>query len=286
MADSRLTFTETRQVFDNIAKIYQTIQAYVDGGFTGEGTNTLLYGLRYLLETRSRAWTSDSGIALVQPPIRNLLKEFDVNDSSGTLRLLAAKFGPIISAVCAHQTSYDTTYESFWDWFYANIAAAPNDRILGEVAELMNAAGICVDADYCVPPEYRKLARVTFTGAATLTLTRVNDIDPLLYTPKLYTPATSGLEVYCIARNVSPDEIALKINDAKDETDGPGDTGATDFTATIGAAIAAGQTVYFDAHDLGHQLCSVTGANTTGTTGGKTSDDFWIRTIRYRAAGF
>lgn len=278
MADSRLSFTEVRQLLDSIAKDYQTLQAYIDGGFTGEGSNTWLYGLRYLLETRSRAWTSDSSIALVQPAIRNLLKKYDTTDSSGTTRLLTPEVNAILGAVMAHQASYDTTYANFWEWWDAAKAASPNDKVLGEVAELMNAAGLAVDPDHCVAPENRKLGTIIFSGTETAAITSINEIDPLLY--KGHT-----VEVYCVARNAVPDEIVLTVNDCKVSTDGPADTGSTDFAITIANTLAATQVADVTAVD-DDTIYSLADATLTITSGGKTSDSFILRVKQYRAAAY
>lgn len=277
MAQSRATFTQVRQALDSIAKDYQTLQAYIDGGFTGEGSNTLLYGLRYLLETRLQAWSSDHGIALVVPPLRNLLSKFNSTRSAGTTEVLAPLFAPVLSGLMAHEGNYDTTYADFWAWWNAAKAASPNHKVLGEVAELMNAAGLRVDPDHCYPPENLIIGRLTFTGDATATLTKVNDVDPLLY--KGHTT-----EVYCIARNVSPDEITVTIDDAKIQTDGPNDDGATQFTVTIPNTLEAGQVVDVAQTD-GEQLCSVTGSDLT-VTRGKNGDDFYLRVKQLRAAAF
>jgi hypothetical protein len=280
MAQTRASFTEVRQALDSIAKIYQTVQAYIDGGFAGEGSNTLLYGVRYLLETRAQAWTSDDAIGRVVPALRALLTRFDSTVSAGTTRVLAPLFAPVIANIMAHCGNYDATYSDFWDWWNVNKPASPNHKVLGEVAELMNAAGMRVDPAHCYPPEKRIIARLTYTGVgpSNATLTKANDIDPLLY--KGHTA-----EVYCIARNASPDEIGLIVLAAKDETKGPSDAGATSFTATIGAAVAATQVVDIAQTDS-HQLCSVTGATFATSTGGKNGDDFYLRVKPLRSASF
>lgn len=276
MADSRLTYAQTLAILDNIAKGHQLLKAAVDGGFTGEGTNTLLYALRYLVETRMHDWTSDSGIRDVVPNAVNALKKFDVLDSSGTTALLLPTVEGILRKVCQHQGGYDTTYQSFWQWFAAAKDTAPDDKVLGEIAELMVGAGIAVDPDHCVAPELRKLGRIYFSGTATATLTKLNALDPLLY--KGHT-----IEVYCVARNAVPDEIALSVNDCKVSDDGVTDTGSTDFPITIPNTLAATQVLDVPAVD-DDTIYSLEDASLTITSGGKVGDDFYLRVKQYRAA--
>ena len=123
MANSRLSFTETRQLLDNIAKSYQLVRAVIDGQFAGESTPTFLYAQRYLVETRLRALTSDTGIRDVQPAAESLLRILDTTDSAGSYRLLANYYGPMLRAIVAHHTNYDTSYASFWAWWNAAKAA-------------------------------------------------------------------------------------------------------------------------------------------------------------------
>jgi len=280
MADSRLTAAQTLAVLDNLAKQYQLEQAVADGGFTGEGTNTLLYALRYLVETRMRAWTSDSGIRDVVPRAVNALKTFDVLDSKGTLALLLPRVENILRGITEHHANYDTTYASFWEafaaWVKAGTLSGTDVKVLGEVAEMMVAAGIAVDSDYCVAPEYRILGKIAYTGAAEATLTVYNTLDPLLYTGHT-------VEVYCIARNAVPDEIVVTVNDCKVSDDGPADTGSTDFPLTILNSLAATQVMDVAVVD-GDTIYSLRDASLTCTSGGKLGDEFYLRVKRYRAA--
>jgi hypothetical protein len=276
MADSRLSFTEVRQLLDNIAKAHQLLKAVADGGFTGEGTNTVLYALRYLVETRMRAWTSDSAIRDIVPNAVNALKKFDVTDSSGTTKLLAPHVCGILAKTLANVPSFDTTYASFWTWWNAAKAASPNDKVLGEVAELMLACGMSVDPDHCVAPENRKLARILFSGVSTAALTHINALDPTIY--KGHT-----VEVYCVARNVAPDEIVLTVNNCKNSGDSATDTGSTDFPITIPNTLAADQVMDVVAVD-DDTIYSTEDATLTITSGGKINDDFYLRVKQYRAA--
>ena len=276
MANSRLTFAQTLAYLDNIEKVYQLVQAVIDGGFTGEGTNTMLYALRQLVETRALAWTSPTGIRDVYPSIETLLRQLDTTDSAGTNRVLAPLFAPSLRAITAHQANYDTTYASFWAWFAANHTASPNDKVPGNVADLMVAAGINVDPDHCVPPAHRKLGTIIFSGASTAALAAINKIDPLRY--KGHT-----VEVYCVARNITPDEIVLTVNNAKNSEDSPSDTGSTDFPITIASTLAATQVMDVVAVD-GDDPYDLSDASLTITSGGKTSDSFILRVKEYRAA--
>jgi hypothetical protein len=276
MADSRPSFAQTLALLDNIEKLYQLEQAVSDGGFTGEGTGTLLYGLRYLVETRLRAWTSDSGIRDVVPAATNALKLLDTTNSAGTNRIINPLVANILRSIVACQANYDTTYSSFWDWFNTNKAAATSDKVLGNVTDLMVAAGIAVDPDHCVPPAHLKLGYLAYTGVATATLTAINKIDPLKY--KGHT-----VEVYCVARNAIPDEIAVTITKSKISTGGPGDTGAVSFPLTILSTLAATQCMDVPevdsdtAYDLADSALTL-------TSGGKNGDQFYLRVKEYRAA--
>lgn len=276
MANSRLSFTETRQLLDNIAKSFQLMRAVVDGQFAGESTNTFLYAQRYLVETRLRALTSDTGIRDVQPAAETLLRILDTTDSAGSYRLLANYYAPMLRAIVAHHANYDTTYASFWAWWNAAKAAATNDKVLGEVADLMVAAGISVDPDHCVPPANTKLATIIFSGTATGAITSINKIDPLRY--KGHT-----CEIYCVARNVSPDEIVLSVNNAKDSSFAPGTEGSIDFPITIANTLAAGQVMDIPAVD-GDTIFDTADSSLTITSGGKDGDSFIIRVKEYRAA--
>jgi len=276
MANSRLSFTETRQILDNIAKSFQLMRAVVDGQFAGEATNTFLYAQRYLVETRLRALTSDRGIRDFQPAAESLLGILDTTDSAGSYRLLANYYGPMLRAIVAHHANYDTTYTSFWDWWNTNKAAASNDKVLGEVADLMVAAGINVDPDHCVPPANTKLSTIIFSGSATAAIATVNKLDPLRY--KGHT-----CEIYCVARNAVPDEIVLSLNNAKDSSFAPGTAGTVDFPITILSTQAAGQVMDIPAV-AGDTIFDTSDSTLTITSGGKTSDSFIVRVKEYRAA--
>ena len=276
MANSRLSFTETRQILDNIAKSYQLMRAVIDGQFAGESTTTFLYAQRYLVETRLRALTSDTGIRDVQPAAESLLRILDTTDSAGSYRLLANYYGPMLRAIVAHHANYDTTYASFWAWWSAAKAASPNDKVLGEVADLMVAAGINVDPAHCVPPANTKLGTIIYSGAVTAALMVINKIDPLRYKGHL-------CEIYCVARNVSPDEIVLSATNAKVSTHAPGDTGNVPFPITILNTLAAGQVMDIPQVN-GDSIFDLSTSSLTLTSGGKTSDSFIVRVKEYRAA--
>lgn len=276
MANSRLSFTETRQLLDNVAKSFQLVRAVIDGQFAGESTNTFLYAQRYLVETRGRALTSDTGIRDVIPAAESLLRILDTTDSAGSYRLLANYYAPLLRAIVAHHANYDTTYASFWAWWNAAKAATPNDKVLGEVADLMVAAGINVDPAHCVPPANTKLGTIIFSGTETAALTAINKIDPLRYKGHM-------CELYCVARNVSPDEIVLSADNTKVSTHAPGDTGDVDFPITIPNTLAATQVMDIPQVD-GDSIFDLSDSSLTITSGGKTSDSFIVRVKEYRAA--
>ena len=286
MADIRATPAEVLAALDNVAKEYQVLAAITDGGFAGESTNTVLYGLR-ALATRVIGWGSADAIAKVYPNAQAALAYFDsqFRTSPAATRILAPLVRGIIAGVCDHEANFDSDYSAFWAWFAATKAASPNDKVLGEVADLMLAAGIAVDPNYCVPPEHLILGHILFTGTAAATLTMYNTVDPQLY--KGHTT-----ELYCIARKGSPDHITGFLPACKIETDTALTDGATAFALAIEDTLTAGQVVDIASTDA-HQICGVTAQDLTAAAGhgtlsgggvSTTADEFYIRVKRYRAA--
>ena len=293
MADSRVSATVVRQILDNLAKIQQTLQAAIDGGFSGESTTTFLYGLRYLVETRLHALADGKDKAAILPAADALLKQFDgvLSRSPGTVALFAPLVKQVVGAVCAtmgpgHYPG-DVEYAGFWPWWAANHAVSPNDMLLGETADCMKAAGIAVDPTHCVPPEKLILAHLLFSGSSSgvsAAVTRFNDVDPLTYSG----PFTS--ELCCIARAGSPATIAASLNKVRIETQSPLDTALTTFALAIPDSIAAGQCVDITP-TASHLICGVTTGTDTdgalsGISGAKAGDEFYIRVKQYRAASF
>ena len=283
MADTRVSYSQVLAVFDNIAKIYQTAQTPVDGGFSGESTNTVLYGLRYLANTRIAGWTGCAdGIAKVFPAAADALANFDSDyrTSPGVTRFLAPIVKNIVLGIQDHEANFDTTYTGFWDWWATNASATPNDKVLGEVVDLMIAANLSVDSDWCVPPEHLILGKIAFTTVGTAIVTPWNDIDPEIY-------KGHDVELYCIARNVSPDTCSGTFAGVKIETDSinSAEDGATSFTFKALDTMAATDVVDI-AKVSGHSMCSLSTASLTGLVNGKVDDEFYVRVKRYRAASF
>jgi hypothetical protein len=284
--DIRATPAEVLNLLDNLASCYQTEQAAIDGGFAGESTNTVLYGLR-TLATAAGALGSKDAIAKVYPAVQSALANFDsqYRTSPGVTRHLAPITRATMAAICGHEATFDADYSDFWTWFKATAAASPADKILGECAELMIAAGIAVDATACVPPEHRIIAHLLYTGAAAATLTAWNAIDPQVFN------GGQTVEIYCVARANTPNAIAGYLPASKTPTDTPLTDGSTAYAFTIADTLAAGQVVDLPEVDAG-PLCAATSQLLDATvghgtlTGGKSTDEFYLRVKRYRAASF
>lgn len=288
MSDARIAQSAVLALLDNVAWQVQTLQAVSDGGFSGESTTTLLYAARYALATRLHALADGMDKAALAPPLNAWLKDLDQMLSSDTaaVRLIAAKLGPGLKALLSTipQAHYpgDTSYPTFWAYWAANAAASPNDKILGEAADVLAASGMAPNPAYCVPPENTILAHLLYTGAGVCAVTQYNTIDPTRYTGHT-------VEVYCVARNVSPDEIHVSLNKCSGQGDSFVTPGAQVFSADILNSLTATQVVDMTPGVAGQFLHAVqTGTSTDGTvtntSGGKTGDEFYLRVKRYRAA--
>jgi len=293
MADSLLTFTQMEAAFDNIAHSIRKVTTatghsfITTPGLVNESTDSLVWGLRAFAETDIRAWTSDDAIARVSAAAHNALNYVytDEGNIDGAIKILAPIYGPIIKGLMNHYANYQpqtTGYENFWKtWgtmWTADGATASEKCILGEVVLCMRYLGISVDPDYCVPPEGMKIGKIE-GATGTATLTSLNVIDPLVFAGD-YTA-----QLYVITRNESPAGISVSITSAKDEADGPQDTGATTFTATVASDAGAGSAVDLAQTDS-HILQSVSGAAVTADAGWKEDDDVWINVKQFRASAY
>lgn len=293
MADSRVTFAQWLAAFDNIAKAIQLEKAVMGDAFdisATETTGTLRETARYLLETRLRAWTSDSALALVTPAARAVLEQFE--STAASTAMLANKYGPIIKGICAHIVNYGSSYytgststditekrytdaSAAWAALWANAgSSATNKRVLGEVVDVMGAMGMRWDPTYAVPPEHLELCRVTFSGAAAATFVTKNEIDPLKYTGHT-------AEWYVIARG-TPAAATITLT-AKDELDSATDDPGTSFaTGSISDSKVAGDVGDVTQTDS-HILHSTKGATLT-VTGGENGLIVALRVKQFRAA--
>ena len=289
MADSRQTFAQWLAALDNIAFFIQTAKATFGDAFqttTGEPTGTLRETLRYLVETRLRAYTSDLGTRYIQPPADAALKAFE----SGTISIDALNryLYPIVAGICNFHTQYgsdlatavneirysaaSSAWAALWAWPSGGNSVAANKRVLGEVIDVMAAGGMRWDPAYAAPPEHLELARITFSGAGAATFTTVNEIDPLKYTGH-------ETELYVVARG-TPNAGTVTLV-AKDDVDTATDPAGTTFTATLGTE-AAGQVIAIAQTD-GRFLHSTKGGTLT-VTGGENGLIVAIRVKQFRAA--
>lgn len=291
MADSRQTFAQWLAALDNVAKFIQLAKVTFGDAFqttTGEYTGTLRETLRYLVETRLRAYVSDSALKYIQPPAEATLRAFE--SATISTDVLNRYLYPIVAAINNHHVQFgsdlvattdvdDTRYSAassawaaLWAWASGGNSVAANRRVLGEVIDVMAAGGIRWDPAYAVPPEHLELARVTFSGAAAATFTTTNEIDPLKYTGH-------ETELYVIARG-TPNAGTVSLV-AKDELDTATDSPGTTFTATV-TAEAAGEVIAIAQTDS-HILHSTKGGTLT-VTGGENGLIVAIRVKQFRAA--
>lgn len=291
MADTRQTFAQWLAALDNVAKFVQIAKSTFGDAFqttTSEPTGTLRETLRYLLETRLRAYTSDSAIRFITPPVEAALRTFESTNVS--VDVLNRYLYPIVAAINNHHVQFgsdlvastdvddykysaaSSVWAALWAWASGGNSVAGNKRVLGEVIDIMAAGGMRWDPAYAVPPEHLELARITFTGAATATFTTTNEIDPLKYTGH-------DTELYVVARG-TPASGTFSIV-AKDELDTATDSAGTTFTATIGSEAAG--SVIATTQASSHILHSTKGGTLT-VTGGENGLILALRVKQFRAA--
>ena len=288
MADSRVTFAQAKAFFDNIAKAVQILKATVGDSFqttSTEYTGTLRETQRYLVETRLRAWTSDSALQRVTPVAVNTLAELTPYDAS--VRMVADLYGPQCRAMLQHLVEYgndlvttglEQKYSSAsaaWAAMWADAGSTASDKcLLGETVDVLAAQGVRWDPTYAVPPEHLELCRVTFTGSATATLSTKAEIDPIRYT-------NHTTEWYVVARG-TPAAATISLV-AKDEQDTAADDPGTTFTSgTITDVKVAGDVGDISQTDS-HELHSTKGATLT-VTGGENGLIVALRVKQFRAA--
>jgi hypothetical protein len=291
MADSRQTFAQWLAALDNVAKLIQIAKSTFGDAFqttTSEPTGTLRETLRYLVETRLRAYTSDSALRFITPPAEGALRTFE--SASISIDALNRYLYPIVAAINNHHVQFgsdlvpttdvdDTRYSAassafaaLWAWASGGNSVAANKRVLGEVIDVMAAGGMRWDPAYAAPPEHLELARITFSGAAAATFTTTNEIDPLKYTGH-------DTELYVIARG-TPNAGTISLV-GKDESDTATDAAGTTFTASV-ATEAAGDVIAVAQTDS-HVLHSTKGGTLT-VTGGENGLILALRVKQFRAA--
>lgn len=288
MADSRVTFAQALALFDNVAKAVQILKGTVGDAFqttSTEPTGTLRETQRYLVETRLRAWTSDSALRRVTPAAVNALAELTPYDAS--VRMVANIYGPQLRALLQHLVEYgddlvtsglEQKYSSAsaaWAAMWADAGSVAADKcVLGETVDVLAAMGIRWDPTYATPPEHLELCRVTFTNAATATLSTKAEIDPIRYT-------NHTTEWYVVARG-TPAAATISLV-AKDEVDTAADDPGTTFTSgTISDAKVAGDVGDIAQADS-HELHSTKGATLT-VTGGENGLIVALRVKQFRPA--